>query len=138
MQLHRDHEKFEAAGAALVVVGQGTPRHAQHFREQQGLDGLELLVDPDRKAYALAGTKVATVSELLGPKSVIAGVKRAASDRVMQGAVKGHPAQLGGVLVVAEGGAVAWSHLADNAGDNPPNDDVLAAVERAGAAADDG
>jgi hypothetical protein len=31
---------------------------------------------------------------------------------------------------------VAWAHLADNAGDNPPNDDVIAAVEaaRAGAA----
>ena len=136
MQLHRDRDRFDAAGASLVVVGQGTPRHAQHFREQFELDGLELLVDPDREAYRVAGTKVATVSELLGPKSVAAGLKRAASDRVMQGAVKGHPAQLGGVLVIAPGGAVTWSHLAENAGDNPPNDDVLAAVKDASAAAD--
>lgn len=138
MQLHRDREKFDAAGAALVVVGQGTPRHAQHFREQFDLDGLELLVDPDREAYKAAGAKVATMTELLGPRSVASGLKRAATERVAQGAVQGHPAQLGGVLVVAPGGEVAWSHLAENAGDNPPNDRVLAAVKEAGAAADNG
>jgi len=128
VQLHRDRERFHGAGAALVVVGQGTPRHAQHFREQFALDGLELLVDPDRRAYRAAGTKVATLSELFGPRSVASGLKRVAGERVMQGQLKGHPAQLGGVLVVAQGGRVAWSHLADNAGDNPPNDEVLAAV----------
>ena len=138
MQLHRDREKFDAAGAALVVVGQGTPRHAQHFREQFDLDGLEVLVDPDREAYKLAGTKVATVSELFGPRSVLSGIKRSATTGMVQGTTKGHPAQLGGVMVVAPGGAVTWSHLADNAGDNPPNEDVLAAVKDARAAADNG
>ena len=138
MQLHRDREKFEAAGAALVVVGQGTPRHADHFREQFDLDGLELLVDPDREAYRLAGTKVATMSELIGPRSVLSGLKRAATTGIVQGTTQGHPAQLGGVLVVAPGGAVAWSHVAENAADNPPNEDVLAAVKAARGAADNG
>jgi hypothetical protein len=95
-------------------------------------------VDPDRAAYKLAGTKVATMSELIGPRSVAAGLKRAATERVVQGAVKGHPAQLGGVLVVAPGGKVAWSHIAENAADNPPNDRVLDAVKDARAAADNG
>jgi hypothetical protein len=138
VQLHRDREKFDAAGASLVIVGQGTPKHAAHFRDQFELDGLELLVDPDREAYKLAGTKVGTVSELLGPRSVMSGIKRAATERVMQGPTQGHPAQLGGVLVVAEGGAVAWSHIADNAADSPPNEDVLAAVKDAQAPADNG
>ena len=138
MQLHRDREKFDAAGARLVLIGQGTPRHAQHFREEQGLDGLEILVDPDRAAYEAAGAKVASMSQLIGPRSVAAGLKRAATERVMQGAVKGHPAQLGGVLVVAQGGAVTWAHIADNAADNPPNEDVLAAVADARDAASPG
>lgn len=131
MQLHRDRDRFAAAGANLVVIGQGTPRHAQHFREEYGLDGLEILVDPDREAYAAAGAKVATMTELIGPRSVASGLKRAATERVMQGPVKGHPAQLGGVLVVAQDGRIAWAHLAENAADNPPNDDVIAAVEAA-------
>ncbi len=131
MQLHRDREKFDAAGARLVVIGQGTPRHAQHFREQFDLDGLEVLVDPDREAYAVAGAKVATMGELLGPKSVVAGIKRAASERMVQGMTQGSASQLGGVLVVAPGDRVAWSHLAANAGDTPPNEDVLEAVRAA-------
>lgn len=138
MQLHRDREKFDAAGASLVVVGQGTPKHAQHFREQFDLDGLEILVDPDREAYKLAGTKVGSVSDLLGPRSVMSGIKRAATERIVQGPTQGHPAQLGGVMVVAEGGAVTWSHLAENAGDNPPNEEVLAAVKDSQAPADNG
>ena len=129
--MHRDRDRFDADGASLVVIGQGTPRHAQHFRAEYELDGYEILIDPDREAYALAGTNVTTMGELLGPRSFATGIKRAATEGVRQGAVKGHPAQLGGVLVVAQGGAVAWAHLAQNASDNPPNDDVIAAVEAA-------
>lgn len=131
MQLQRDREKFDAAGARLVVIGQGTPAHAQHFREQFDLDGLEILVDPDRAAYEVAGAKIASVSELFGPRSVLSGIKRAASERMVQGMTQGSSTQLGGVLVVAKGGDVAWSHLAENAGDNPPNDEVLKAVPAA-------
>jgi peroxiredoxin len=131
VQLHRDRERFDAAGARLVVIGQGTPAHAQHFREQFDLEGLEVLVDPDRAAYKAAGAKVGSLSELLGPRSVLSGIKRAASERMVQGRTQGHPAQLGGVLVIAPGGEVAWAHLAENAADNPPNDEVLEAVRAA-------
>jgi peroxiredoxin len=131
VQLHRDREKFAAADARLVVIGQGTPAHAHHFREQFDLEGLEILVDPERAAYKVAGAKVGSLAELLGPRSVLSGIKRAASERMVQGRTQGHPAQLGGVLVIAPGGEVAWAHLAENAADNPPNDEVLKAVRAA-------
>src|SRR5437763_1849085 len=51
VQWHRDQAKSDAAGVRLAVVGQGTPRHAEHFIEEYGLDGMTVLVDPDRKAY---------------------------------------------------------------------------------------
>jgi hypothetical protein len=41
----------------------------------------------------------------------------------------GHPAQLGGVLVVAPGDDILYVHLAEDASDNPPNTEVLAAVK---------
>ena len=130
MQLHRDREEFEAAGVNLVVIGQGTPEHARHFEEQHDLD-LTLLVDPDRKTYKAAGAKKATLSELFGPRVVLRGLRAVAGERVVQGRTIGHPAQLGGVLVVAPGGAVTWAHLADDAGDNPPNATVLEAAREA-------
>lgn len=131
VQLHRDRDRFREAGVKLVVIGQGRPEQADHFRRSQGIEDLELLVDPGRKAYQAAGTKIATLSELVGPRVVLNGIRRAAASRVHQGRTVGHPAQLGGVLLVMPDGSIPYAHLAEDAGDNPPNEEVLAAIERA-------
>jgi hypothetical protein len=132
VQLHRDRDEFEAAGVELAVIGQGTPRHASSFKEDHGLE-LTLLVDPDRKTYEAAGAKMAGVTDLFSPKVALRGLKAVAGERVVQGRTIGHPAQLGGVLVIAQGGEVVWSHLANDAGDNPPNEAVLDAAREAAA-----
>jgi peroxiredoxin len=130
MQLHRDRDKFEQAGANLVVVGQGTPAHAKHFRKTQDVD-IPLLVDPDRRTYKAVGAKVGTLGELLGPRVVLKG----ALTGKRQGKHVGNPAQLGGVLVIDTDGRVTWAHMADDASDNPPNEDVLEAVRQIAAPA---
>jgi hypothetical protein len=130
VQLHRDRDEFEAAGVELAVIGQGTPRHASSFKDDHGLD-FTLLVDPERKTYEAAGAKMAGVTDLFSPKVALKGLRAVAGERVMQGRTVGHPAQLGGVLVVAPGGEVTWSHLANDAGDNPPNSEVLDAAREA-------
>jgi hypothetical protein len=135
VQLHRDREEFEAVGVALAVIGQGTPRHARAFQEDHDVGGLRLLVDPDRKTYAAAGAKMGGVTDLFNPGVAVRGLKAVAGERVVQGRTVGHPAQLGGVLVIARGGAITWSHLAGDAGDNPPNSDVLEAAREAASAA---
>ena len=131
MQLYRDRERFRAAGVELVVIGQGRPEQAEHFRRSQGVEELELLVDEGRESYKAAGTKMATFNELLGPRVVLKGIRRAAASGVHQGRTVGHNAQLGGVLLVMPDGSIPYAHLAADAGDNPPNDEVLAAIERA-------
>jgi hypothetical protein len=128
VQLHRDREKFDAAGARLGVIGQGTPEQAAHFRESLELD-FPIYVDEGREVYEAAGTKIATFDELLGPKMVARGAAAAAKNGVHQGRTVGHPAQLGGVLVVLPGDDIAYCHLSDDASDNPPNSEVLAAVK---------
>jgi prostamide/prostaglandin F2alpha synthase len=130
VQLHRDRDKFEEAGTRLVVIGMGTSAHAKEFQRTQKVD-LEMLVDPGREAYAAAGTKIATFSELLGPRVVAKGAQTTAKLGVRQGRTVGHPAQLGGVLVVAQDGSVPYAHLSDDASDNPSNDEVLAAANEA-------
>ena len=130
MQLHRDREEFERAGARLAVIGQGTPEQARHFAETQKVD-LPLLVDTKREAYRAAGTKVATFGELLGPKMIARGARRSLASGVRQGRTVGHPAQLGGVLLVMPDGSIPYSHLSDDASDNPPNAEVLRAVREA-------
>lgn len=128
--MDRHRERFAAEGAPLVMIGQGTPANAAAFRKRFGL-AVDLLVDTDRRAYKAAGTKVGSFSELLGPRVVARGVRRALGSGIVQGRVVGHPAQLGGLMLVVPGGAVVWAHLSTNAGDYPPSDDLLEAVRSA-------
>jgi prostamide/prostaglandin F2alpha synthase len=136
VQLHRARSEFEAAGVRLVLIGQATPRHAAHFRRRLGIE-LPVLVDQRRESYRAAGAKVATFGELLGPKSVGVGVTRAvrSGGKVRQGRTIGHPAQLGGAMVIAPDGAVAWCHMSEDASDNAPAEDILEAGRRAAVAA---
>jgi hypothetical protein len=130
VQLHRDRRKFEEAGVRLAVIGQGRPQDARRFSDQLKVD-LPIYVSGDRAAYRAAGTKVGTLGELIGPRSVMKGIRRSASDRVVQGRIVGHAAQLGGVLVVKPDDSIPYAHLSEDASDNPPNDEVLAAARAA-------
>ena len=132
MQLHRAHSDFDAAGVELVLIGQATPRQAAHFRRKQGLE-LPLLADEKRESYRAAGAKVATTGELLGPRSVTRGALKTirSAGKVRQGKVIGHPAQLGGALVVATDGRVTWSHMSEDASDNASPKEILTAARKA-------
>lgn len=134
VQLNRAREDFEAAGVGLVLIGQATPRHAAHFRRRLDVD-LPILADRDRASYRAAGAKVATTGELLGPKSVSKGVAHAvrSGGKIRQGKVIGHPAQLGGAIIVRPDGTVAWSHMADDASDNAATEELLEAARRCAA-----
>jgi peroxiredoxin len=129
------HCRSHAAGVRVVLVGQATPRQAAHFRRRLDID-LPVLADEARESYRAAGAKVATTGELLGPKSVTQGLRRTFESRgkVHQGRIVGHPAQLGGAMVVAPGGEVTWSHMAEDASDNATPDEILAAARQASTA----
>jgi peroxiredoxin len=132
VQLHRARKDFEAAGVPLVLIGQATPKHADRFRRMLALE-LPVLADADRSSYKAAGAKVGTLGELLGPKSVAVGVARTARSggRIRQGWTIGHPAQLGGAMVIRANGEVAFSHVSENASDNASPEELLAAARRA-------
>jgi peroxiredoxin len=134
VQLHRARRHFEDAGVGLVAVGIGTPAEAAGFRRLQGVD-LPLLTDPERKTYALAGAKVATLDEIVSPRIVGRALKRTILSRlrlgsiaVHQGRIEQHGAQLGGVLIIAPDGSVRYAHLSQDISDNPPVREVIAAA----------
>jgi AhpC/TSA antioxidant enzyme len=130
VQLHRAHERFQAAGAELTLIGMGTPRHAAWFRAKYAPD-LPVLADDDRISYRAMGLEVGSVGDLVGPKSVIGGVRHAMRSGVMQGRPVGNVAQLGGALVVAAGGDVLLEQRARDAADSAPVEALLAAVAAA-------
>jgi peroxiredoxin len=127
VQLHRAKPHFEDAGVNLVLIGQASPRQAAHFRRRLEID-LPILVDESRASYKTAGAKVATMSELLGPRMLSKGMSASRQYGVRQGRTIGHPAQLGGAMLITPGGAVAWSHMSDDAGDNASPEEILTAA----------
>jgi len=128
--LNRDREQFPKAGSSLFLIGQGTPDDATVFRDEFDLD-VDVLVDPDRRAYEAAGTKVATLGELVAPKMIARGLRRSRESGVFQGKIVGHAAQLGGLMLITPGGDIPWAHLSTDASDYPPNDEVLEAIRTA-------
>jgi peroxiredoxin len=132
VELDEARSEFDAAGVRVVVVGQATPRQAAHFRRRLEIE-LPVLADESRETYRAAGAKVATAGELLGPKTVSQGLRKTFESRgkVHQGRIIGHPAQLGGAMVIAPGGEVTWSHMADDASDNASPEEILAAARQA-------
>jgi hypothetical protein len=128
VQLHRARKDFEAAGATLVLIGQVTPRHAAHFRRREGIE-LAVLADNERASYEAAGAKMGSVGELVGPKVVAKGALTTLRTGKLQGRTVGNPAQLGGAMVIAPDGTIAWSRMAKDAGDNASPEEILAAVQ---------
>jgi peroxiredoxin len=130
VQLHRAQPDFEAARARLVMIGQATPRHAAYFRRRYELD-VPVLADEKRQSYKAAGAKLATLNELVGPRVLTKGVATSRKYGVVQGRTIGHPAQLGGAMVIRQDGAVAWSHMSQDASDNAPPEEILKEVQAA-------
>lgn len=119
-------EAIRAAGAELVVVGNGKPYHAKAFREEQAVD-FPLVTDPDLVAYAAAGLRRGRW-RTLGPR-VLVHAARALAGGFRQDSVQGDPWQQGGVFLVRAGGRVAWQHVSEEAGDHPPTEAVRAALK---------
>ncbi len=127
VQLHRAREQFEGAGVDLVLIGQASPRQAAAFRRKTKID-LPVLADEERRTYKLMGLPRATVGQLLGPRSVLSGVKHGARSGVMQGRIIGDAAQLGGAFVIGPGDEVLFEQRSRNAGDTIEVEDLLQAL----------
>ena len=114
------------AGAELIIIGNGSERFAQAFREDFELDG-PLLIDPDLVAYRAAGLRRGRV-ELLSPQ-LPGAAWRAWRSGSRQTGVEGDPWQLGGAFVIQPGGRLTFTHIAQHAGDHAPIDDLFDALE---------
>ncbi|HLY49095.1 MAG TPA: AhpC/TSA family protein [Solirubrobacteraceae bacterium] len=128
--MDRARDEFERAGANLVLIGQLTPRHAAHFRRRQHIE-LPVLTDQERRTYRAAGAKVGNLADLVGPKVVAKGALTTLRTRKLQGRTIGHPAQLGGAMVIAPPGEIVWSRMAKDASDNASPKEILTALRAA-------
>jgi hypothetical protein len=103
-------EEFATVGARLAVIGNGWPAMAKAFAEKVGFPpSVQLLTDPGRETYRLAGFK-RSLFLTLGPQAWVPLI-RALLRGFRQGRTKGDPWQQGGALVVSPRGEVVFRHV---------------------------
>ena len=127
MQLHREGDKIRAAGADIVLIGNGEPHYIAGFRKETGYPD-PVYTDPSRLSYELAEMKRG-ILRTVNPMPLFFAVRAMARGQ-MQTSVKGDKTQQGGVLVVLPGGKVIFHHSDAVPGDLAKVKDIVAALEK--------
>jgi len=124
-------EEFANAGGKLAVIGNGWPAMAKSWAEHVGFPpSVEVLTDPGRTAYDLAGLKRSVMLTLFNPLSVARFV-RASVKGFRQGRTAGDLWQQGGALVVRPEGKVTYRYVSLGPGDHPRPAALVEALKRA-------
>ena len=117
--------RIRAAGAEVVVVGNGSVEEARAFRDEQRLP-VPLFTDPARDSYCALEMRrgVATV---LHPR-VILNSFAAMLQGFRQTKPAGDPLQQGGVVVMAPNDIERYRYVSKRAGDHPSPSAILRAL----------
>jgi hypothetical protein len=114
---------------AMVVATMGKPKEAAEFCRRERLP-FRCLSDPSRALYRAYGLRRGSVSEIMGPGPVMAGLRAAAKGYFPSAPVQ-DVYQLGGLFLIDAEGVVRYAHYPRHAGDNPPPGAIKRAVEHA-------
>jgi peroxiredoxin len=130
VQLRDDRDRFQSAGAAIVLIGLGAPERAAWFCQDKAIP-FACLADPDKAAHAAYGLRTATLTQVLRAENALRYLRLNLSPETRQRPAKAGEdvLQLGGTFVVDTLGVVRYAHRNRHTGDNPPNDEVLEAIE---------
>lgn len=127
-ELTRWVPRFAEAGAALVVIGQGTPEQAAAFHHDRRLP-FPVYTDPTRVSYVAAGLLRGWGTTL--SLRVVLNAWRALRAGHTQGPTQGNLLQEGGVFVLRPDGELLYAQVSAVAGDHADPAEILAAVSRA-------
>ena len=128
---------YRAAGADVVIVGQGDPERAARYRERQELD-VAILSDPARSSYEAFGLLQGTTAQILfdAPDEFLrcdldAGLGLAASRHGTDRALVDDPFQLPGEFVIGTDGRIVYGHRYGWCEDYPDPRVHVAAIRQA-------
>jgi peroxiredoxin len=126
--LRDGRERFEQAGAGVVLVGLGRPEQAGEFCRRRAVP-FNCLTSPDRSAHRAYGLRRGSLNQVTGPAVWAPWLRNLVTGNAQGRFGQGDPAQLPGTFLVDTEGRVRYAHRGRRSNDNPPNEDVLAALE---------
>jgi peroxiredoxin len=136
VELRREHDRIDEAGAEVGLVGHGDPRAAAAFATTKRLP-FPLLLDRDRGTYRAYGLVLGRATQVLNPRVALPWIKAELSAETRQRGLKGGSfLQMPGTFVVdtggivrMRGGTIRMAHRNRNFADAPSIDRVLAALQ---------
>jgi len=126
-QLRDDRERFEEAGAAVTLIGLGSPDQASAFCADRDV-AFACVTSPDRSAHRAYGLRRGTFDQVAGPRVWFPWIRNQIGEKHQGRFGQGDTAQLPGTFVVDRQGIVRFAHRGRRSNDNPSNEEVLASV----------
>jgi peroxiredoxin len=125
--LRDDRDRFEGAGANVVLIGLGSPEQAVGFCASRGIP-FACVTSPDRSAHRSYGLRRGSFDQIAGPRVWLPWVRNQLGERRQGSFGQGDVAQLPGTFVVDRAGIIRYAHRGRSSRDNPSNDEVLRAL----------
>lgn len=122
-QLRQDFSRIVAANLNLIVVAPNRPEAAQQFRAAHDFP-FPIYADYARAAYRRYELGKMSLLHEFNPLTWLRNLKQLRK----VGAPKSSDAdmlQLGGVFIIDQSGRLRYTHVAEEASDNPTTDEVL-------------
>ncbi len=125
-QLASERERFDAAGAHVVLVGMGTPAECRSFIRQFEVP-FPMIADPERALYRRFHLERMSALRVLSPGMLVKGAAALARGH-LPGVPQGDVLQLPGVFVVGAEDRVCRAFAPADPAGHPSPDDILKAV----------
>jgi peroxiredoxin len=127
--LREDRERFEAIGADVTLVGQGTPQECADFCDSRRVP-FRVLVDPDRTAYRAYGLAKGGAMQVVGPQVMLPWIRNEIRSETRQRGLRGGSfTQMPGTFIVDADGILRFAHRSRHVADVPRNHVILRALE---------
>jgi hypothetical protein len=127
--LRSDRDRFEEAGAHVVLVGMGSPEETASFKERFDIP-FPMIADPDKKLYETFELDRISPVGFLSPTLFLKGLSAMTRGHT-PGLPQGDVRQLPGVFIVDTGGNIIYSHYARSPSDHPDSGALLHALKPA-------
>jgi peroxiredoxin len=128
-QLRREKNRFDQAGAQVVLVGMGTPEQSAAFARQLDVP-FPILSDPRQELYRAFELRRMSALGFFSPTVALKGVAAMVQGHGV-GLPQGDIRQLPGVFVIDAAGQIVYSHYATDPADQPNAETILKALSRA-------
>ena len=117
----------DAGGRLIVVTPQGADRAAT-WRIEVSLGNALVIADPERTLYTALGARRPKPLWVLRPRVAAAGLRAVLSGERVSVTRGDDTLQLGADVVVDKAGQIAFLHLAYDAADRTPPDELVAVL----------